>query len=110
MNKKAQKDTSINSSKPWLIGSAGATTILIIGYSFVDMAVSSGAVDGNTSSGYAGLAGLFAIASSIICAISIFKAKKWWKMLPIVCLIVCFAIGCLAFFAYSFLKDPSITF
>lgn len=102
MSRSDQKNISANNDKQWLIGSAGITAILIIGYAFVDAAVSDSTIGGSTSGGYAGLAALFAFVFSIICIVSIFKVKKWRKLLPIICLIICLGLGSWALFVSSF--------
>jgi cell division protein FtsW (lipid II flippase) len=94
----------------WLaISIIGAIVILISYFLIADQSTSYDGGNARTSAMMGSLAFGAGIVSIFI-FIACFKIKKWWKIIPVLCLIICILVACLAFFTSSFLSGPSFTF
>lgn len=94
----------------WSLISTSGTAVVFISYFIIasqSTSYNGGNAHTNMIMGWLVFAGIIV---SILNLMAILKVKKWLKLIPITCLLVCLSIVTLAYIAYSFLQHSSITF
>lgn len=92
----------LSRNRMWTVGSAGVCSILIIAYIHLDKLIAGVRTSEDTLDFYARVVLILGLGSILVSAIATFKSPKWFKVVPIVTLLVAVGIASMAAFVASF--------